>query len=292
MLAQVIACPLFIYLAFAVGIICTSASSNVLGDAYWQPYLLLRHIQSHYNNSARSRAAVFFASAACAFAQVTVNIVLNSVASAMDLASYAPRWLNIRRGAYLIAAVGLAVNPWKITVSAASFINALTGFGIFYGPASGILVADFWIVRKRLVKMRDLYLGTDESIYWYWRGFNLRAIVAFVVAIFPAFPGYIMSCIDLNSPPNNWSKLSRLGFLTGFCISMTIYVILSRLFPVPGLGEGEDHHDEETLILPTAFDQTQPTQGQRIETVNGTSDVERDGDREKSATITESDTKI
>lgn len=49
-------------------------------------------------------------------------------------------------------------------------MQVLSGFGTFYGPISGILVADFWIVRKRLIKMRDLYIGNEESIYWYWNG--------------------------------------------------------------------------------------------------------------------------
>lgn len=97
MLAQVIACPIFIYLAFALGIIVTSASSSVLGTAYWQPFELMRYIQVYYNNSAASRAAIFFASAALALAQVCVNIILNSVAAAMDMASYNPKWLTIRR---------------------------------------------------------------------------------------------------------------------------------------------------------------------------------------------------
>ncbi|KAK7569026.1 permease for cytosine/purines, uracil, thiamine, allantoin-domain-containing protein [Phyllosticta citricarpa] len=236
MIAQAVACPIFIYLAFVLGIICTSAAADVLGDAYWQPYLLLRHIQSHYNNSPRSRAAVFFASAACAFAQVTVNIILNSVASAMDLACYSPKWLNIRRGAYLIAAVGVAVNPWKLTSSAATFIAVLSGFGTFYGPLSGILVADYWVVRRRTVKMRDLYLGNEQSIYWYWKGFNWRAFATFILAIFPAMPGYIMGCADLNRTPNGWMKLSRLGFITGFCIAMVVYPAFSWISPPPGLG--------------------------------------------------------
>ncbi|KAK7546657.1 permease for cytosine/purines, uracil, thiamine, allantoin-domain-containing protein [Phyllosticta citricarpa] len=262
MIAQAVACPIFIYLAFVLGIICTSAAADVLGDAYWQPYLLLRHIQSHYNNSPRSRAAVFFASAACAFAQVTVNIILNSVASAMDLACYSPKWLNIRRGAYLIAAVGVAVNPWKLTSSAATFIAVLSGFGTFYGPLSGILVADYWVVRRRTVKMRDLYLGNEQSIYWYWKGFNWRAFATFILAIFPAMPGYIMGCADLNRTPNGWMKLSRLGFITGFCIAMVVYPAFSWISPPPGLGEGMDHHDEDQLVLPQGIFQDRPTQGQ------------------------------
>lgn len=170
MTAQVIACPIAVYLAFALGIIVTSASSDVLGAAYWQPFELMRYIQAHYNNSPGSRAAIFFASAACALAQVCVNIILNSVAAAMDMAAYNPRWLTIRRCSYIVAAGGVITNPWQITTTAATFIQVLSGFGTFYGPISGILVADFWIVRKRLIKMRDLYIGNEESIYWYSHG--------------------------------------------------------------------------------------------------------------------------
>lgn len=58
----------------------------------------------------------------------------------------------------------------KLHIKAATFIQVLSGFGTFYGPISGILVADFWIVRKRLIKMRDLYIGNEGSIYWYNSG--------------------------------------------------------------------------------------------------------------------------
>lgn len=107
------------------------------------------------------------------------------------MASYSPKWLTIRRCSYIIACLGICTNPWQITTTAATFIQVsglcthweepltdsnvlsiqvLSGFGTFYGPISGILVADFWIVRKRLIKMRDLYIGNEESIYWYWNG--------------------------------------------------------------------------------------------------------------------------
>lgn len=56
-------------------------------------------------------------------------------------------------------------------------------------------------------------------------------------------------------------KLSRLGFLTGFVIALVIYPLLNLLAPPRGLGEGEDHHDEDTFVLPSAFDQSRPTQG-------------------------------
>lgn len=167
MIAQSVACPIFIYAAFALGILVTSASSDVLGEAYWQPFLLLRQIQSHYDNSAGSRAAVFFASAALALAQVTVNMILNSVAAAMyvsfqpsfpvqvlllreyriltdeiafvrrDMASYSPKWLTIRRCSYIIACLGICTNPWQITTTAATFIQVSGLCTYFEEPLGG-----------------------------------------------------------------------------------------------------------------------------------------------------------
>ncbi|KAJ4393233.1 hypothetical protein N0V93_002441 [Gnomoniopsis smithogilvyi] len=281
MIAQSVACPIFIYLAFAMGIIVTSASTQVLGTAYWQPFELMRYIQAHYNNSAASRAAIFFATASCALAQVCVNMILNSVAAAMDMAASNPRWLTIRRCSYIIAALGVCTNPWQITTTAATFIQVLSGFGTFYGPITGILVSDFWIVRKRLIKMRDLYIGNEESIYWYDRGFNWRAFLTFFLAIAPAFPGYILSCADIDGTPNNLMKLSRLGFITGFVVSVIVYPLLNMVSPPRGLGEGEDHHDEDVFVLPSAYDQSKPTQG-TFSVVDGVEDPglkDSDGDR-------------
>ncbi|KAK4938188.1 hypothetical protein LTR10_021347 [Elasticomyces elasticus] len=262
MTVMAIACPVFVYLAFAFGILVTSAGASVLGGAYWQPYLLLRYIQAHYNNSASSRAAVFFASASCAYAQVCVNIILNSVSAAMDLTAYSPKWINIRRGAYVIAAVGLCTNPWQITTTAATFITALSGFGIFYGPCAGILVADYWLLRQRKYVMADLYRGDSGSIYWFWHGVNWRAVVSFAIALAPVLPGYVMSCRNLTGQPNSWEKLSRLGFITGFFISSIAFYAVSRVFPPPGLGEGTLSHDEDMLVLPSAYRQDIPSQGQ------------------------------
>lgn len=172
-------------------------------------------------------------------------------------------------------------------------------------------MADFWIVRKRLIKSKsslvsefsdtndltvdDLYRGNSESIYWYWKGFNWRAFLTFVLAIFPAMPGYVstytssppdlsnmtdsfaVSCSDLDRAPNGWMKTSRLGFLTGlplyltlaflltklagFFLAILIYWIFNVVWASPGLGIGTKSHDEDTLVLPTAYRQDVPTQG-------------------------------
>lgn len=74
-------------------------------------------------------------------------------------------------------------------------------------------------------------------------------------------------------------KLSRLGFITGFVISLIIYPLLNYISPPRGLGEGEDHHDEDIFVLPSAFDQSRPTQGRYavIDGVEEASDDSRHG---------------
>lgn len=88
-----------------------------------------------------------------------------------------------------------------------------------------------------------------------------------------------MSCANINGVPNNLMKLSRLGFITGFVISLIVYPLLNLISPPRGLGEGEGHHDEDTFVLPSAFDQSRPTQG-RFAVVDGVEEASDDSRHE------------
>lgn len=102
--------------------------------------------------------------------------------------------------------------------------------------------------------------------------------MTFAVSIAPALPGYIMSCANIDGVPNNAMKLSRLGFIIGFVIAVVVYPLLNFISPPRGLGEGVDHHDEDMFTLPSAFDQSKPTQG-KYSIVEGVADVDsRDSD--------------
>lgn len=112
--------------------------------------------------------------------------------------------------------------------------------------------------------------------------FNWRAFLTFFIAIAPAFPGYVLSCANIDKQPDSLMKLSRLGFMIGFLVPLGVYPLLNYLWPPRGLGEGEDHHDEDTFVLPSAYDQTRPTQGKYavVEGVEeGVLSPDSDGDR-------------
>ena len=112
---------------FTAGVVVTSASSNILGTLYWNPVELLAAIQEHYHSSSHGkrfaaynhiylliltiffylivRAAVFFGGFSLAISQLAINVVLNSVSTGMDIAGLWPRFINIRRGAFILGIV-------------------------------------------------------------------------------------------------------------------------------------------------------------------------------------------
>ena len=132
----------------------TSASSAILpeGQLIWSPIELMSAIQDYYDSSPAVRAAAFFVGIGCTCAQLSINVLLNSVSTGMDMAGLwvssagiwhpiprpwaesQPKYINIRRGAFILAACGLASNPWQILSSAAIFLNVISGLGVFIAP--------------------------------------------------------------------------------------------------------------------------------------------------------------
>jgi len=246
-LSQMVAAPVTITLTALIGVVVTSASSNLLGVLYWNPVLLLAAIQEHYHSSGHVRAAIFFAGFSMAISQLAINTVLNAISTGMDIAGLWPRFINIRRGAYILAILGLVSNPWQILSSATTFLTAISGFGIFLAPMTGIMLADYLVVRKRTLKIEHLYIGDSQSIYWYYHGFHWRAAVAWILGVWPTFPGFIML---LRNPLNNnrWVNLFKIAFLVGLSISFFSFVVICCLSPPPHIEEGLNYLDDSIVL--------------------------------------------
>ncbi|KIJ69412.1 hypothetical protein HYDPIDRAFT_24252 [Hydnomerulius pinastri MD-312] len=243
-LSQLFIAPICIISCTTIGIIVTSCAQEIVGELIWEPFLLLSALQEHYNDSARVRAAIFFAGLGCVVSQLGISIVLNSVSAGMDLAGLAPRYMNIRRGAYLIAGLGIASNPWQYLSKAATFLTVLSGFSIFLAPFSGIMLADYLVVRRCILKLEDCYIGDSRSIYWYRGGVHWRAILAFVLGVFPTMPGFIMTTRNPNAW-NGWVRTFHIAFFVGLVISFVAFWLICFISPPPGLGKGLNYHDED-----------------------------------------------
>lgn len=95
-----------------------------------------------------------------------------------DLAATFPKYINIRRGAYITIALSIACNPWKLVSTATIFLSVLSSYAVFLGPMTGLMISAWFIVHRRKLKVEDLYTGNRTSIYWFSHGFNWRAFIA------------------------------------------------------------------------------------------------------------------
>lgn len=84
----------------------------------------------------------------------------------MDIAGLLPKYINIRRGAYVGLIISIALCPWQLLSSAATFISVLSAYSVFLGPMAGIMICDYWVVRRGRVKLSDLYHGREEGVYF------------------------------------------------------------------------------------------------------------------------------
>ncbi|EXJ81593.1 hypothetical protein A1O1_07657 [Capronia coronata CBS 617.96] len=248
-LSQLVAAPVTIAVTAIIGIIVTSASRDILGgDVIWNPIYLLSDIQEEYHSSSRARAGVFFASVGLVTSQLAISVVLNSVSTGMDLAGLCPKYINIIRGSYIMAVVGIATQPWQLVNTADRFLKVLSGFGVFMAPATGVLLSDYHIIRRRKLKLNDLYTGNSSSIYWFNKGVNWRAIVAFFSGVWPLLPGLVGT---VNSVPDasfvGWIRLYNLTFIVGLAISFSVFWVLNVISPPPGLGEEAPFVDDDVL---------------------------------------------
>ena len=202
---QGITCPLTIIVTALCGVIITSATKDIYGEYFWNPFELLLHIQS-VSLTPAARAGTFFAGLAFLASQMALCIVLNAVSTGMDMAALCPRWINIRRGCYILTIIAVAICPWNLVNQVTTFITVLSGWSIFLSGMTGILIFDYFLVRRCELHMGDMYKGNRESAYWYTMGFNWRAIIAWMMGVWPLLRMF-----------SSFPPLFRLAFLLKFC---------------------------------------------------------------------------
>ncbi|MFD8510075.1 NCS1 family nucleobase:cation symporter-1 [Streptomyces antimycoticus] len=159
--------------AFALlSVFVTSGSEAVYGEPIWDPVALAGKADNVFG--------LLFALVTVLIATVSVNIAANVVSPAYDLANLAPKFITFRTGALITGIVGVLIFPWKLTSTPELYIFTWLGVvGGLLGTVAGVLIADYWIIRRTVLDLADLY--RPKGRYWYASGWNWRAVVAFVV---------------------------------------------------------------------------------------------------------------
>jgi NCS1 family nucleobase:cation symporter-1 len=155
---------------------------------------------------------------------VAVNLMANFVAPIYMFANLFPRHLTFRRAALVSAVIGLVILPWNLYDNPVVIVYFLGGLGAILGPLFGVIMADYWLIRKSKVNVLDLYTDDDTGDYHYRRGFNVRAIVALVPA---AVLAIILALVPF------FTVVSGFSWFFGAGIAAVIYLIIAdRTVPI------------------------------------------------------------
>src|SRR5438874_2848545 len=124
-------------------------------------------------------------------ATLNVNVAANVVSPANDFSNISPRRISFRTGGLITCAMGIVMQPWKLMADYGSYIFGwLVGYSGFLGPIAGVLICDYFIVRKKVLLVEDLY--QRNGVYEYSRGFNWTAVAALASGAAVVFVGLVV----------------------------------------------------------------------------------------------------
>jgi NCS1 family nucleobase:cation symporter-1 len=151
-------------------------------------------------------------------------IAANIVAPANAFSNVAPQRITFKQGAMLTAIIGIVMMPWRLYKDAATYIFTwLIGYGALLGPVAGIMIADYFVLRRGELAVNDLYRRYGS--YEYTRGFNWIAIAAFVIGVAPSLPGFVAALRGGNvAAPEPFAAIYNWAWFVGFLISAVVYV--------------------------------------------------------------------
>jgi len=189
--SQLFTIPLGFAITSFIGIIVSSSSNVIYGQPIWNPLELLSNFLE--GASSGQRFGIFVISFAFALAQLGTNIAANSVSAGTDMTALFPRYLNIRRGGYICAAIGLAMCPWQLLSSSNQFTTYLSAYSVFLSSIAGVMLCDYYIIKRGYLQVKDLYSAKRDGPYFFFYGFNLRAYVAYIAGIIINVVGFAVS---------------------------------------------------------------------------------------------------
>jgi NCS1 family nucleobase:cation symporter-1 len=222
MIGQAIGLPPAMTLFAFVGVVVTSATTIVFGSTIWDPVVLAGKFES--------KILVTFAMLAIAISTLATNIAANIVSPANDFSNLSPSKIDFKKGGYITGVIGVLIFPWKLIADPQGYIFTwLIAYSSLLGPVGGILIADYYIVRKQLLNVESLYRAKSE--YWFKNGWNLNALAALVIGILPNLPGFLaeIKVIDKDGAFSSVIGLYHYAWFIGFFVSGGVYVALTKL---------------------------------------------------------------
>lgn len=231
LLGQSIGLPVPMGLLSMLAVIVTSATVVLYGKAIWDPVDLA---------SRMTGIAVLIALLILLIDTVSVNLAANLVGPAYDFSALSPKLISYKTGGYITAFIAIAIMPWKILESTQGYIFTwLIGYSALLGPIAGILIADYYLIRKTELDVAQLYVADGK--YSYGSGWNSVAIIAFVIGVAPNIPGFLNAAFPAFFPDTSASfkTIYTYAWFIGLLLSSLVYMLLMKLQPEPNISISE-----------------------------------------------------
>src|SRR5712691_5215030 len=179
-IGQALGLPLTMALYSFIGVAVTSATTIIFGQTIWDPVDVLTRF--------KNPVILVVAMIALCIATLATNIAANVVSPANDFAHLAPKRISFRTGGVITGIIGVIMMPWKLVADPSGYIFTwLVGYSALLGPIGGIMIADYYVYRRRKLYVADLY--RTHGRYRFTNGFSLAAMIALILAVLPNLPG-------------------------------------------------------------------------------------------------------
>jgi NCS1 family nucleobase:cation symporter-1 len=196
-----------------IGVAVTSATIVIFGEAIWDPVVLVRRFDSP--------VLVFFAMIAVVVATISTNAAANVVGPANSFSNMWPSKIDFKRGGYITGIIGIVMMPWKLVADPSGYIFTwLIGYSALLGPVIGIILVDYFLVRKTELDITDLYRFNGR-----YGSVNPIALVALVAGVGPNIPGFLEQ-VGLISATGFWIDIYSYAWFTGLGVAGLVYGLL------------------------------------------------------------------
>lgn len=223
MLGQALGLPLTMTAFAFIGVAVTSATVIIYGDAIADPVALIQK----FDNT----LVIFFSMVVIFVAQLTTNMAANVVSPSNDFSNLDPKRISYVTGGLITAVIGVLMMPWQLLSSMGDYIFTwLIGYSGLMGAIGGILICDYWVIRRQKLDLAGLF--KTDGPYRYGSGFNLKAVIALVAAVAPVVYGFIRAATTPGgqvADPGFFDSLYTYAWFVTFGIGFIVYFALMRL---------------------------------------------------------------
>jgi NCS1 family nucleobase:cation symporter-1 len=203
-----------------IGIVVTSATTVIFHETIWDPVKVVARLGSV--------PVIIVSLVMLSVATLTTNIAANVVSPANDISNLAPGRISFRMGGMITAVIGVLMMPWYLYQNLGAYIFTwLIGYSALLGPIAGIMLCDYYLIRRTRLDVAALYDPRGEFSYG-GSGVNWRAVVALVLAVAPNVPGFINAATMKEVFPAWWDGIYGYAWFVGLALGMLVYAVLQH----------------------------------------------------------------